>query len=223
MFIGHFAVALAAKKAAPQTSLGTLFLGAQFVDLLWPALLLLGLEHARIDPGNTAVTPLDFYDYPISHSLLMSTVWACLIAGIYFGVRRYKRGAWILGLCVLSHWFLDFLTHRPDLPLGLGEGGKVGLGLWSSLLGTVLVESLLFVAGVVLYLSATKRKDKIGLYGFWALAGFLVAIYFGSMAGSPPPDISAVAVVGNAAWLFVFWAYLVDKHRGISVAGERKG
>lgn len=223
MFIGHYAVAFAAKKAAPQTSLGTLFFCAQFVDLLWPVLMLLGLEHARIDPGNTAVTPLDFYDYPISHSLLAVLIWSAIIGGVYFVWRRYKRGAWVLGLCVLSHWVLDFLTHRPDLPLGFGESTKVGLGLWNSPVGSVVVEAGLYSTGVALYLLTTRQKDRIGLYGFWALVVFLAAIHIGNIVGPPPPDISIVAVAGNASWLFVLWAYWVDNHRSSLTAADAKG
>jgi membrane-bound metal-dependent hydrolase YbcI (DUF457 family) len=223
MFIGHYAVAFAAKKAAPRTSLGTLFFCAQFVDLLWPVLMLLGLEHARIDPGNTAVTPLDFYDYPISHSLLAVLIWSAIIGGVYFVWRRYKQGAWVLGLCVLSHWVLDFFTHRPDLPLGFGESSKVGLGLWNSPVGSVVVEAGLYSAGVALYLLTTRQKDKIGLYGFWALVVFLAAIHLANIVGPPPPDISIVAVAGNASWLFVLWAYWVDKHRSSLTAGDAKG
>jgi len=223
MFIGHYAVAFAAKKVAPQTSLGTLFVGAQLVDLLWPVLLLLGLEHARIDPGNTAVTPLDFYDYPISHGLLAVLIWAVVAGGVYFAVRRYKRGALVLGLCVVSHWVLDFLTHRPDLPLGFGADVKVGLGLWNSPAGTILVEAALFIAGVTLYLLTTRQKDRIGLYGFWALVVFLVAVSVGNIVGPPPPDISVVTVAGNASWLFVLWAYWVDKHRSSPTPGGEKG
>src|SRR3989339_1594487 len=120
MFIGHYAVALAAKKGAPKASLGTLFIAAQLVDLLWPLFLLLGLEHVKIDPGNTAITPLNFNDYPLSHSLLMSIVWSLLFGGVYYLIKRNKKTSVILGLCVFSHWVLDFITHRPDLPLAPG-------------------------------------------------------------------------------------------------------
>src|SRR3989339_132004 len=120
MFIGHYAVALAAKKGAPKVSLGTLFIAAQLVDLLWPLFLLLGLEHVRIDPGNTAFTPLDFYDYPITHSLVGAVGWSMLLGGVYYGFRRERKSAVVIGLVVFSHWILDLITHRPDLPLGLG-------------------------------------------------------------------------------------------------------
>jgi len=113
MFIGHFGVALAAKKVAPRTSLGTLILAAQFLDFLWPLFLLLGLEHVRIAPGSTRVTPLEFIDYPISHSLLMALVWAVLFGGTYYMLRGYARGTWVVAAAVLSHWVLDFIVPVP--------------------------------------------------------------------------------------------------------------
>ena len=213
MFIGHFAVSFGAKKAAPAVSLGTLFLAAQFVDLLWPLLLLLGLENARIDPGNTAVTPLDFDNYPFTHSLAGAAVWSCALGLIYFAVKRNVRNAVIIGLAVSSHWILDFLTHRPDLPLWFSGGPYLGLGLWNSTIGTVVVEAGLYIVGIALYLRCTTAKDKIGSIGFWSLAGFLGLIYVANLAGPPPPDISTIAIAGNAMWLFVAWAYWVDKHR----------
>jgi len=213
MFVGHYAAALAAKKVSPRTSLGTLFLAAQFVDLLWPLLLILGVEHVRIDPGNTAFTPLDFYDYPFSHSLVGALVWSALFGLLYYGFRRSARGAAVVALCVASHWVLDFLTHRPDLPLAFGEGMRFGAGLWNSIPATIAVETLLFIAGLALYLNATRHRDKTGLVGFWALAIVLYGIYIGNIVGPPPPDTGALAVVGNASWLFVLWAYWVDRHR----------
>jgi hypothetical protein len=220
MFIGHYAVALAAKKAAPKTSLGTLVLAAQFVDLLWPLLLLLGLEQARIDPGNTAFSPLDFSSYPYSHSLLAGVVWSVVFSGLYFALRRDRRGALVVGLCVISHWVLDFLTHRPDLPLWFG-GPKVGLGLWNSIGGTLLLEGTLFTLGVAVYWKATQKKDRIGSYGFWGLVGVLLLLYIVSVSAAPPPGIREVAIVGNASWLFVLWAYWVDRHRTIVAGGAR--
>lgn len=213
MFIGHFAVALGAKKAAPRTSLGTLFIAAQFIDLLWPLFLLLGLEHVRLDPGNTVMTPLDFYDYPITHGLPGVLFWSVLVGGAYFAVRRYWRGAVVAGLAVLSHWLLDFFTHRPDLPLGFGSDVKVGLGLWNSPVVAVSLEAGMFAAGVFLYVRATEKRDWKGVYGFWGLIVVLVAIFGANLVGPPPPDVSVIAVAGNLTWLFVAWAYWVDAHR----------
>ncbi len=117
MFVGHFGVGLGLKTVVPAVSLGTLFLAAQFIDLLWPSLLLVGLEHVEIAPGITRVTPLDFVNYPISHSLLAVLGWAVLFALTYLLTRRHRLGAVICGVAVLSHWLLDLVTHRPDLPL----------------------------------------------------------------------------------------------------------
>ncbi len=213
MFIGHIAVALGAKKAAPKVSLGTLIMAAQFVDLLWPIFLLLGVEHVRINPGDTAFTPLDFYDYPVSHSLVTGIGWAIAFGLVYYVVRRSARNAWILGACVLSHWVLDFISHRPDLPLVPGFNKYVGLGLWNSVPATIAVEGALFVVGIVLYLRSTAALDRIGKYSFWSFIIFLIIVATGNIAGSLPPNATALAVVGMAVWLLVLWAYWIDRHR----------
>jgi hypothetical protein len=221
MFIGHYAVALAAKKAAPNTSLGTLVISVQLVDLLWPIMMLLGLEHVRIDPGNTVVTPLDFYDYPITHSLIGAIGWSVGFGLLYFAIRRYKRGALVLGLGVFSHWILDLITHRPDLPLGLGGNVLFGLGLWNSFWGTVVVELGILVIGLVLYLQSTSAKDRVGMYGFWGLTILFVLLYFANLFGPPPPSVEVIAYAGLGSWLFVLWAFWVDRHRRSAAVPER--
>lgn len=213
MFIGHYAVAFASKKAAPETSLGTLFLAAQLADLLWPFFLLIGLEHVRIEPGNTAFTPLDFYDYPFSHSLAGAVVWSVALGLLYYAFRRYKRGAWIVGLCVFSHWILDAIVHRPDLPLIPGSSIYVGFGLWNSVVGSVVVELSIFLVGLVIYLRTTVAQSRTGKYGLWSLIAVLVIIWATNILGPPPPNEKAIAVVGNALWLFVLWAYWINRHR----------
>ena len=213
MFIGHYAVALATKKAVPNVSLGTLILSAQLADLIWPVLLLLGLEHVRIDPGNTALTPLDFYDYPISNSLIGSIFWSIIMGVIVYIFLKEFRTSLILGLVVFSHWILDFITHRPDLPLGPGINLTFGLGLWNSVPGTIALELILFVIGIMLYTGVTSAKDKIGKYGFWSLMIVILLLYFGNIFGPPPPSASAIAVAANGAWLFIIWAYWADHHR----------
>ncbi|MCB0769938.1 MAG: hypothetical protein KDC00_05985 [Flavobacteriales bacterium] len=117
MFIGHFAVGFAAKRWAPALSLGVLFIAAQFLGLLWPVLLMLGVEHAEIVPGITALTPLDFQHYPISHSLVAVIGWSVLIGVVALLFKLPRHLALLLGALVLSHWLLDLLVHRPDLPL----------------------------------------------------------------------------------------------------------
>lgn len=213
MFLGHFGVGFGAKAAAPKMSLGTLFLAAQFVDLLWPTLVLIGVEKVVIAPGTTRVTPLDFTDYPITHSLLLSLVWASLFGAIYLFVRRYPKGAWICGAAVLSHWVLDLLTHRPDLPLAPGVETRFGLGLWNSLAATLVVEVGIFGVGVWLYVRSTRAIDGVGSIALWSLVGFLLVVYFSNLFGPPPPSIIALAWVGQAQWLLVIWAFWIDRHR----------
>ncbi|HTD52635.1 MAG TPA: hypothetical protein VK780_06395, partial [Thermoanaerobaculia bacterium] len=170
MFVGHFGVGLGAKRAAPRVSIGTFFLAVQWADLLWPMLLLAGVEHVRIAPGLMELSALDFYDYPWSHSLAALVVWGILFGAIHWIIRRDLRAALILGLCVVSHWVLDVLMHRPDMPV-LPRGPFVGLGLWNSVPGTLVVEGLLYAAGVTLYVRTTRPKDRIGLWAFWLLIG----------------------------------------------------
>lgn len=213
MFIGHFALGFSAKQVTPEVSLGTLFLAAQFIDLLWPTFLLLGIEHVRIDPGATAVTPLAFEHFPFSHSLLAVLGWAVLLGGAYFALRRDRRGALVLGLLVLSHWLLDLLVHRPDLPLTPWGQTVVGLRLWSSLLLTLALEVPLFMLGVWLYVRSTVAIDPAGRWGLVGLVLFLFVVYAGNVLGTPPPSVAAIAWLGQFQWLLVFWGYWVDRHR----------
>lgn len=213
MFIGHFAVALGAKKAAPKTSLGTLFIAAQLVDLLWPLFLLLGLEHVRIDPGNTAVTALDFYDYPLTHSLLGAVGWSIAFALFFYLLRKDRHQSLIVSGVVLSHWILDAVTHRPDLPLFPGSSTYLGLGLWNSVAATMIVELSLFAAGVILYVRSTVATDRTGTFAFWALVAFLIAVWAINIFGPPPPDKTSLAIAANATWLIVLWGYWIDRHR----------
>lgn len=212
MFLGHFGAGLAAKRFAPRVSLGTLFLAAQFIDLLWPTFLLLGFERVRIAPGVTPGVPLVFEHYPISHSLLAVAGWAALIGGGHFLIRRERRGAIVLALAVLSHWLLDLVVHVPDLPLYPG-GHQVGLGLWQSVAAALAVELAIFALGVWLYVRTTKPVDAVGRWAFVALIAFLGLIHAGNVLGAPPPNVTAIALVGQAQWLLVLWAYWVDRHR----------
>lgn len=215
MFIGHFGIGFAAKSAAPNTSLGSLFLAAQFIDLLWPTLLLAGIERVQIVPGITTVTPLDFVHYPISHSLAAVIGWGLLFTVTYLMLRRYTRGAIVLGLAVVSHWLLDAIVHRPDLLLYPGSTQPIGLGLWSSVGFTVAVELPIFLAGLWLYLRTTQPVDATGRWALWGLVAFLLLIYAANLFGSPPPDVTVLAWVGQAQWLLVGWGYWVDGHRRV--------
>ena len=157
--VGHFAVGFGAKRFAPKTSLGTLVLSAMLADLLGFAFVAFGIEHIGIQPGITRVNALNLYDFAWSHSLLMDLVWGGLLAGAYFLLRRYIRGAWIIFAAVLSHWVLDWLSHRPDMALAPGIHRYFGLGLYNSPLGLLLVEGGLWVAGIIIYCGRHAQKD----------------------------------------------------------------
>ena len=214
MFIGHFAVAFAAKPAAPAVSLGTLFIACEWVDLVWPVFLLAGLERVEIRPGVTAFTPLDFVHYPWTHSLLMCAVWAAAFGLLYFSLRKNRKAALIVAAVVLSHWFLDLVVHRPDLPLFPGSDSRFGLGLWSSIPATLALEAGLFAAALLFYSKRTRALDRIGRWGLWGVVLFLLAAYFGAAFGPPPPSVEAIAwagLIGGAVTALL--GYWVDRHR----------
>lgn len=198
-------------------SLGTLFLAAQFLDLLWPALLQAGWERVAIAPAESGPTPLIFESFPISHSLAAVCAWGFLFAAIHAAIHRNLRAAIVLGLCVASHWALDLLVHGPDLPVAPGGSTRLGLGLWTHPVMAQALELAVFGVGIALYVRTTRAADRIGAYGFWSLAGLLVAIHLGNTFGPPPPSASAVAWVGHLQWLFVFWAFWIDRHRSARV------
>jgi membrane-bound metal-dependent hydrolase YbcI (DUF457 family) len=216
MFIGHFGVAFGAKRAAPAVSLGTFILACQLADLVWPTLVLLGIERVSIAPGDTVVTPLRFDSYPFSHSLLALVVWAALVALMYYAFRGPNRRALIvLPIVVLSHWCLDVITHRPDVPLTFLDEPKLGLNLWGSRHATMVVEGTMFAIGVWLYTSTTRARDRTGEYAFWGLVAFLVIAYVANLFGPVPPTATAVAWSAQAIWLLVIWGYWIDRHRAL--------
>src|SRR5690349_2416421 len=174
MFPGHFAVGFATRRAAPRVPLAAGFVAAQWADVVWPLFLLAGLEEVRIDPGNTPMTPLDFVRYPYSHSLVALGLWAALFAFVARWRGLGARGAGVLAAAVMSHWVLDVVTHRPDVPVMM-SGPLVGLGLWRSVRATVAVELLMFAGGLALYQRTTRAVDAIGRYGLVGLVVLLLA------------------------------------------------
>lgn len=215
MFLGHYALGLAAKRAAPGTSLGTLFAAPALADLLWPVFLLAGWEHVTIAPGPNPFLHLVFDAYPLSHSLLALAVWAVLGALVYRWRTGLARGAVVVALLVVSHWVLDLVVHQPDLPLYPG-GPTFGLGLWHSVGGTLLVEGLLWVAGVAVYVTTTRARDAAGHYGLWALLFLILGSYLSALVAGPPPSVRTLAI-GAIVFgsLFVAWAAWADRHREV--------
>ena len=215
MLLGHYGLAFAAKRAAPRTSLGTFVLATELLDELWPIFLLLGLEQVRVSPGVLAANPLEFVHYPITHSLAGAIGWSVLLGLLYYALRRDRWSATVVGLLVLSHWFLDLPMHRPDLPLWPGSVVRVGLGAWRSIPLTIVIELAVFIPGLVVYLRTTRARDRIGRWGLWVMVVLLLGIFFGGFLSPAPADGRAVALGALGLWLFVPLGYWIDRHREI--------
>jgi hypothetical protein len=199
MFLGHYGVAFALKRAEPKLSLGTLFVAVQLADLLWGVFLLAGWEQVRIDPGYTAVTPLQFIEYPISHSLFGMAMWALVGAAVYYSwptrdTSRHWQAAALVGVAILSHFALDLLVHVPDLPIAGQDSPRLGLGLWNNPTATLLLELAMLASGVAVYVAFRSRRHPARPGRLASLVLILVAIYLVSFFGPPPPSVTAIAV-----------------------------
>ncbi len=199
MFLGHYGIAFALKRAEPKLSLGTLFIAVQFPDLLWGIFILLGWEHARIVPEYTAATSLEFLDYPISHSLVGVIVWSVVAAALYYSwptrdTSRHWQAAAIVGLAVFSHYPLDVLVHVADLPLMGNDSTKLGFGLWNNPVATLVAEALVFGGGLALYVARGSHRHPVRAARILVVVLLLVGVYLASMYGPLPPSMTTVAV-----------------------------
>ena len=213
MFIGHLAIGFAAKRAAPRASLGVLVAATELLDLLFPVFLLAGWEKVRIVQDHNPFTRAEFTLYPWSHSLAAACVWGLVMGGAYWVATRYRRGSIAVGLLVVSHWVLDAISHTPDMPLYPGPSPRIGLGLWNSVPGTMIVEGAMFTAGVWLYARHTRARDRIGTYGLWSFVLVMTGLYAAMVLGPRPPDASAMGWAGLLFALFLFWIAWFDRHR----------
>ncbi|SFF08131.1 hypothetical protein SAMN05518672_115111 [Chitinophaga sp. CF118] len=215
MFIGHFGLSFAAKRAAPKVSLATLFIATQFIDLLWPFLLVFHVEKVAIVPGYTKTNPFDFLYFPYTHSLLMGVVWGFVVGSIYWLFKRDIRGTVVIGLCVLSHWFLDLIVHTADLPLTPFGDYKVGFGLWNHVALTLIIELIIFLAGTYIYATFTKTRNKIGKWMLWTLVTLLVLVQVGNTFGPAPSDSVMKLFVSFTTLMAIIIsiAYWVDRNR----------
>lgn len=207
--MGHLGAALVATRLT-RARLGMLVGAAFALDLLWPVFLAVGLEAVRVDPGNTPFTPLDFVHYPWSHSLSMAIVWGVVIGRASAAALRDARAGLVIGLLVVSHWVLDFVTHRPDLPIWPGAM-RVGLGLWTSIPLTLLVEGSLLAAGVIVYLRGTRSGASVRRWAFWSLVALTSILWLAGPWSPPPPSPGAVIVVGFCLWLLPWWGSWIDR------------
>lgn len=222
MFIGHFGLSFAAKKAAPKVSLATLFIATQFVDILWPFMLIFNIEKVAVTPGYTKVNSYEFLYFPYTHSLFMGLVWGILTALIFFLIKKDTREAIVIGLCVISHWFLDLIVHSADLPITPFGDYKAGFGLWNHVAATLIIELIIFFGGLFIYTSITRAKNKKGSRGLWALAALLILVTISNTFGPAPPNsittlfisfiILMAIIISLAGW--------VDKNRELSLSTQ---
>ena len=213
MFVGHYGVSFAAKKPDDSIPLWVLFLAVQWLDVIWAPLVLLGIEKVRIVPGYTATNPLDLYYMPYTHSLVAALVWSVAGGGAYHLLRRANpRTSLLVGLAVLSHWILDFVVHRPDLPL-YDNSAKVGLGLWNHPAIAFGLEAALLLGGIAAFLRARPtRRTAIIVFGV-VMLGIQAYVFFGPPPASPAAAAStALAAYGIFALVIWFLA-----HRRLSV------
>lgn len=217
MFIGHFGLSFAAKKAAPRVSLGILFIATQFADILWPFLLLFHVEKMALLPGYTKTNAFEFLYYPYTHSLFMSILWGALTVILYWLFKKDTRGAVVVGLCVVSHWFLDLIVHTVDLPLTPFSDFKVGLGLWNHVALALVLETVIFLTGAYLYATFTKASNKTGKWAFIGLVVFLLVFQVANTFGPTPPDsimilfVSSIILMG----IIVSLSFWVDRNREV--------
>jgi hypothetical protein len=199
MFLGHYGVAFALKRVEPKVSLGTLFIAVQLADLLWGVFLLLGWEHARIIPDYTPVTPLEFLDYPISHSLVAALAWGLAGAALYYSwptrdTTRHWQAAALVGFAIFTHYPLDVIVHVPDLPLAGNDSPKLGLGLWNHPAASMVAEIAVLGSGLAVYVVFKSLRHPVRASRLAVLLLGLLGLYFASQFGPLPPDMSVVAV-----------------------------
>jgi hypothetical protein len=187
------------KRAEPKLSLGTLFLAVQLCDVLWGAFLLLGWEHVRIVTDGSSLLPFEFYDYPISHSLVGTLVWSVVAAALYYSwptrdTIRHWQAAALVGLAVFSHFVLDVLVHLPDLPLSGNDSPKLGLGLWKHPLTVMVMELVSLGLGLTIYVALRSHRHPVRPIRLTLLVLVLVGTYLASEYGPPPPSVTIVAL-----------------------------
>ncbi len=227
MFLGHYGVAFALKRVEPKVSLGTLFVATQLVDLLWGAFLLLGWEHVRVLPDENPLLTLQFYDSPITHSLVGGLAWGLAAAALYYSwptrdTTRHWQASALVGAAVVSHWLLDLVVHVRDLPLAGNDSLKVGLGLWRHLGLSVGLELIMLAGGVALYVRSRSRRHPVRAVRLAVVLVLLVATYAASILGPPPSSVTLIGL-GDLVFLGVIallagWADQAESARRVVAA-----
>jgi len=215
MFVGHYGPSLAAKALDKSIPLWVLFLAVQLVDIFWAIFVLLGIEKVRIVPGITATNPLDLYYMPYTHSLVAAVIWSVLALIVYRAIPRFRGRAAAVIVCVavFSHWVLDLIVHRPDLPL-YDNTFKMGLGLWNYPVIAFLLEAGFLLGGIYYYFRSTRPLTRGGRYGMVVFGLVMLMIQSLVFFGPPPPSDKAPAVMALASYFVFAWvAYRLERKR----------
>ena len=157
MIAGHFGFAAIVKSREPRVPLWSLMLATVWLDIVFIPLFLTGIETLTRVPGLHGGYGENIIYADYTHSLIGALVLS-LVFGLIFGVRWGKRCAIVLGLVSFSHWILDLLVHRHDMPIlpgNLGNLPRLGFGLWQLKTGSILVELLLVILGALCYWRAS--------------------------------------------------------------------
>lgn len=183
MFAGHFGVAAAVKSINPELPLWSLFVSTQLLDIAYIPLDLAGLEAIEPigDGGYASVMVYAFYTHSLVGALLLSII-AAALAGFFGG----KKPGLIIGAVVFSHWILDLIVHRPDLPIFPGNAGHfplMGLGLWESASAAFVLEFLLLAAGSILYFRNALKSAGSEYRGKAIAAGCVMTVFLFASLG----------------------------------------
>jgi hypothetical protein len=217
VFVGHYSISFAAKRANPTIPLWVLFLAVQLLDVGWSVFVLLGIEKVRIVPGITVANPLDLYYMPYTHSLVAALLWSggAFVAYRLAVPRASGAAPLLVALAVFSHWILDFVVHRPDLPL-FDNTAKVGLGLWNYPAFAFSLEGgILFLAMWLYFRVSGGRRGPIAMFALFML-GIQAYVFFGPL---PISDHAAAATALGAYALFAGVIWRLEHSRRISPVG----
>ncbi len=207
MFVGHYGATFAAKRGDGTIPLWVLFVGVQLLVVFWSLFVFGGIEKVRIVPRITASNPLDLYYMPYTHSFVAALLWSLAAYVAYRAIRAFgasHRAALLVALAVFSHWALDLVVHRPDLPL-YDNAAKVGLGLWNYPAPAFLLEVAVPFGGMLLYLGSTTATTRLGRYGMPMFGVVMLAVQAFVFFGPPPSSDRAAAVTALGSY-FLFAA-----------------
>jgi hypothetical protein len=158
MIAGHFGFAALIKARERQVPLWALMLATVWLDVVFVPLYIAGIESIETVPGTQGGYGAGIIHADYTHSLLG----ALLLAGVFgfiAGIPWGRRCGVVLGAVVFSHWLLDLIVHRDDMPIlprNVGNLPQLGFGLWRFPTAAITTELALVVAGVFFYWQAAR-------------------------------------------------------------------